>query len=43
MDSQRENSNLKGEYYSKTGFECSFYRFLLYKINLTQIWYDEFN
>ena len=41
VNSQHLNTNSKGDFDSKKGFERSFSRFLVYKINPTQIWYDK--
>ena len=43
VNSQHENTNSKSDFVQKTGLKCSFLRFLAYKINLTHIWYEEFN
>ena len=43
MNSQHKNKNSNGILHSKIGLKRSSKGFWYTKINLTQIWYDEFN
>ena len=43
MNSQHKNKNSKGDFVLKPFLNVRFIDFWYAKINLTQIWYDEFN